>query len=199
MPKPTPDTWRNRIVGYGVEDADQLLANPANWRIHPRYQQDALKGILNDVGWVQNIIVNRTTGHVIDGHMRAAVAISQGAQVPVTYVELTEAEERLMLAVLDPIAAMAARDDAQLAELLASVSAEDAGLADLLKELAFDMTPPTLDELATQHGESDGSEFDPVIRVQVPQDVYERYQSIIATCDGDTEGEKFATMLELIE
>ena len=124
MPNTKSADWRNRIVGYGVEDADQLLANPANWRIHPKYQQDALKGILNDVGWVQNIIVNRTTGHVIDGHMRAAVAISQGAQVPVTYVELTEAEERLMLAVLDPISAMAVTDGDKLADLIRELDAQ---------------------------------------------------------------------------
>ena len=26
--------WRNRITGSGEEAPDQLLANPANWRIH---------------------------------------------------------------------------------------------------------------------------------------------------------------------
>src|SRR6266704_2927845 len=34
--------WRNRIVGHGEEDPEQLLANPKNWRIHPKNQQDAL-------------------------------------------------------------------------------------------------------------------------------------------------------------
>jgi len=28
--------WRNRITGSGEEAPDQLLANPANWRIHPK-------------------------------------------------------------------------------------------------------------------------------------------------------------------
>ena len=28
--------WRNRIIGTGEEAPDQLLANPANWRIHPK-------------------------------------------------------------------------------------------------------------------------------------------------------------------
>jgi len=35
---------RNRITGTGEEAPDQLLANPANWRIHPKAQQDALAG-----------------------------------------------------------------------------------------------------------------------------------------------------------
>ena len=44
-PSPTA-TWRNRIIGSGEEAPDQLLANPANWRIHPKAQQDALAGAL---------------------------------------------------------------------------------------------------------------------------------------------------------
>ena len=39
--------WRNRITGSGEEAPDQLLANPANWRIHPKAQQDALAGALD--------------------------------------------------------------------------------------------------------------------------------------------------------
>ena len=34
--------WVNRIVGTGEEAPDQLLANPRNWRVHPKAQQDAL-------------------------------------------------------------------------------------------------------------------------------------------------------------
>ena len=37
----TATAWRNRIVGHGEEAPDQLLANPKNWRIHPKAQQDA--------------------------------------------------------------------------------------------------------------------------------------------------------------
>jgi hypothetical protein len=42
---PTP-AWRNRITGTGEEAPDQLLANPTNWRIHPRGQQDAPQRIV---------------------------------------------------------------------------------------------------------------------------------------------------------
>ncbi len=70
---PKPGSWRNRIVGHGEEDADQLLANPANWRIHPRAQRDALAGVLSEVGWVQDVIINRRTGHVVDGHLRVSL------------------------------------------------------------------------------------------------------------------------------
>lgn len=38
-PSPAPTAWRNRIVGYGEEAPEQLLASPWNWRIHPGHQQ----------------------------------------------------------------------------------------------------------------------------------------------------------------
>jgi len=103
--------WRNRIVGTGEEDAEQLLANPKNWRVHPKNQQDALQGVLSAVGWVQHVIVNRRTGFVVDGHARVAMAISAHEKVPVVYVDLSEEEEAVILATLDPLAAMAGKDE----------------------------------------------------------------------------------------
>ena len=98
------DAWRNRIVGSGEEAPDQLLANPANWRVHPKAQQEALAGVLDQVGWVQQVLVNRRTGHVVDGHLRVALALSSGAPtVPVLYVDLEPEEEALVLATLDPL------------------------------------------------------------------------------------------------
>jgi len=116
---------------------DQLLAHPSNWRTHPARQRDALRGSLDTVGWVQNVIVSRTTGHVVDGHARVEEAISRGEPtVPVVYVDLTEQEEALVLATLDPIGAMAEQSTERLAELLAEVSVDDAGLRRLLADLA---------------------------------------------------------------
>jgi hypothetical protein len=114
-----PTAWENRIVGEGEEAPEQLLANPANWRIHTHEQEQALATVLNKVGWVQRVIVNRTTGHVVDGHLRVAMAISKGeASVPVLYVELSADEETLVLATLDPIGAMAGTDGDKLTALL---------------------------------------------------------------------------------
>ena len=41
-------------------------------------------------------------GFVVDGHARVALAISAGERVPVVYVDLSEKEEALILATLDP-------------------------------------------------------------------------------------------------
>ena len=129
--------WRNRIIGHGDEPPAQLLANPANWRLHPKEQQQALAGALSEVGWVAEVLVNRTTGHVVDGHLRVELAISRHeSSVPVVYVELSEDEERLVLASLDPLAAMATAEKDALAALLAGIETADAALARMLAELA---------------------------------------------------------------
>src|SRR5579871_1619166 len=107
---PLARKWRNRIVGHSEQDPEQLIANPRNWRIHPKAQQDALNGVLSTVGWVQDVIVNQRTGFVVDGHARVAMAITAGERVPVVYVDLSEEEEGLILATFDPISAMAAKD-----------------------------------------------------------------------------------------
>ena len=131
--------WPNRIVGYGEEATDQLLASSRNWRVHPRPQQEALSAVLHQVGIVQNIIVNRTTGTVVDGHLRVTLAMREHQPtVPVTYVELTEQEEALILATLDPLSAMAVADKAQLDALLREVTTDSEAITAMLSDLADD-------------------------------------------------------------
>lgn len=130
---PVAAGWRSRIVEHGSEAPDQLLANPRNWRIHPKAQQDALAAVLDQVGWVQDVIVNRTTGHVVDGHLRVSLAISRGEpSIPVVYVELEPEEEALILASLDPLAAMAVTDAEQLRALMEDIGEQDAALQTML-------------------------------------------------------------------
>lgn len=135
----TDQRWRSRIVGHGEEAPDQLLANPRNWRVHPKAQQDALAGMLDQVGWVQDVIVNRRTGYLVDGHLRVAAAISRGEpSVPVVYVDLSEQEEAIVLATLDPLAAMAVADGETLQALLAEVAVDSEALRAMLDAVAKD-------------------------------------------------------------
>jgi len=131
--------FRNRIIGYGNEPVDQILFNPLNWRIHPKEQQDGLTGVLEEIGWVQNIVINRTTGHLVDGHLRVQLADRAGEKtVPVTYVELSESEEAIILATIDPIAVLAATDKEKLDDLLHSIHAEDSRIQELISGIAKD-------------------------------------------------------------
>jgi len=160
--------WRNRIVGHGEEEAEQLLANPKNWRIHPKAQQDALEGVLKTVGWVQNVIVNQRTGFVVDGHARVAMAITAGEKVPVVYVDLSEEEEALILATLDPLAAMAATDEELYRSLVADIPPEMAvSVQDLLNGTAANFLPASeqeqgrLDQIKPVKCPECGCEFSP--------------------------------------
>ncbi len=96
--------WRNRIVGHGDVPPGELLANPANWRLHPPHQQKAMAASLGELGWLQQVIVNRTTGLMVDGHLRVELAREQGAAaVPVVYGELRAEDSGLsdLLSTLD--------------------------------------------------------------------------------------------------
>lgn len=141
--------WRNRIVGHGEISAGDLLANPRNWRIHPKPQQDALKGVLNEVGWVQTVMINKRTSPewgadqfietMVDGHLRVSLALREGEAtlVPFDYVDLTPHEEALILATLDPLSALAVTDKEQLDALLREVSTGEAAVQEMLAELAM--------------------------------------------------------------
>lgn len=130
-------SWQNRIVGEGWEDPQQLQANPANWRIHPGTQQAAMLSILEEVGWVQKVIVNQRTGFLVDGHMRVLLAIRAGELlVPVEYVDLTPREEQLVLLMLDPIGAMAVTDKQLLDESLREVNSTNTDVLQFLSDLA---------------------------------------------------------------
>jgi hypothetical protein len=118
----TGEAWRSRIVGEGDVAPSSLEAHPNNWRKHPDRQQRALAGVLSKVGWVQRVVVNKRTGRIIDGHARVELAVKRGeTSVPVVWVDLSEEDEKLVLATLDPIGALAEADDTKLEELLGSV------------------------------------------------------------------------------
>lgn len=136
-PAPKSEPWRNRIAGHAEVDPRTLEAHPGNWRKHPQPQADALTGVLNDVGWVQSVIVNQRTDRIIDGHLRVAEAVKRGQpSIPVVYVDLSEAEEAEILATFDPLGAMAEADAAALDALLGGVSSEDEAVTAMLAMLA---------------------------------------------------------------
>lgn len=155
--EPVPSVWENRIVGSGAESPEQLLANPLNYRRHTNEQRNALRQMLEQVGWVQNVVVNQTTGHLIDGHLRVDLAMQDGeAAVPVVYVRLDEREERLALAGLDPLSALAVPDSDALASLLDGIDVDGLGdeLAGMLNGL---MELPPLPPDDHGPGSDDGS------------------------------------------
>ena len=114
--------------------ARELAAHPANWRRHPESQINAVRGMLQRIGWADACIAREMPGggyQLIDGHLRAGLDPDQ--LVPVLVVDLTDAEAMEVLATLDPLAAMAEADDELLRTLVQSF--EDSELADILDQV----------------------------------------------------------------
>jgi hypothetical protein len=131
------ETWSNRLIDVPTKKASEFKANPKNFRTHPRSQQRAVKGSLDQSGWVQPVVVNRTTGHLLDGHERVERALKNGDQpVPYVEVEISEAEEGIVLSSLDPIAALATIDQDILAGVLGEITTESEDLTNFFAGLA---------------------------------------------------------------
>lgn len=129
-------TIRDRIIDLKRVRASELLPHPKNWRRHPQRQQDALTGVLTEIGYADALLA-RDTGNglqLIDGHLRAQLTPDQ--IVPVLILDLSEQEAELLLTVLDPIAAMADTDTAALTSLLEGTQTDTAAIKDLLDMLA---------------------------------------------------------------
>ena len=196
--------YKNRIIGSGEESLDNILFNPRNWRIHPLNQQDALKGVLEEAGWVQQVIINKRTGNLIDGHLRCQLAAREGNKIiPVLYVDIDEAEEELVLATLDPIAGMAATDKAKLDRLFQDINSDNENVQKLISEIAEkegvlgDL--PTLDDLESKFGEPNERDFWPVVRVQVSPDTFAKFTALMASTPGADEAEKFDAIISCAE
>ena len=127
---------RDRIKELRRVKAADLIPNPKNWRTHPVAQQDVLKGVLSEIGYADALIARETPEGLmlVDGHLRAET--TPDAEVPVLVLDINEEEADLMLATLDPLAAMAGRDGERLGELLSGVASDNDTVNALLQTLA---------------------------------------------------------------
>jgi ParB-like chromosome segregation protein Spo0J len=65
---------RDRIKELRRVRAGDLRPHPKNWRKHPEEQQNALRGILTEVGFVDALMVRELSDgalQIVDGHLRA--------------------------------------------------------------------------------------------------------------------------------
>ncbi len=128
---------RDRIKELRRIPAAELQPNPKNWRTHPRAQQDALKAILAEVGYADALLARETRDGglmLIDGHLRAET--TPDTVVPVLVLDVDEAEADKILAMLDPLAALAATDAGKLSALLEGIETGSEALQQMLAQLA---------------------------------------------------------------
>jgi hypothetical protein len=127
---------RDRIKELRRVKASDLLANPKNWRTHPKGQSDALSAVLREVGYADALLARETPQglELIDGHLRQKLTPDQ--EVPVLILDVTEDEAAKILLTLDPLASLAVADKQALDALLHEVSTGDAALSQMLSDLA---------------------------------------------------------------
>lgn len=116
------------MADFTVEQRDprDLTPHPMNWRRHPKNQRDLLAYSLGKFDFVQGMIYNSRTERLIDGHARVEEAIEQGREtIPVNVVDLSEADERELLRLFDPIGALADTDTEALDRLIAEIGNPD--------------------------------------------------------------------------
>jgi hypothetical protein len=127
---------RDRIRELRRVRAADLRPNPRNWRIHPPEQQDALRGILAEVGYADALLARELPDGslmLIDGHLRAET--TPEAMVPVLVLDVDDAEAHKILLTHDPLAAMATPSDERLAPLLAEINTENAAVRRMIEAL----------------------------------------------------------------
>jgi ParB-like chromosome segregation protein Spo0J len=166
---------RDRIKELRRVRANELRPNPKNWRLHPPAQQDALRGILAEVGFADALLARELPDgslELVDGHLRAETTPDQ--LVPVLVLDINEAEANKLLATLDPLAAMAEADTAKLDALMREIDTGSEALQSMLATLAeqtgivppdFQATDsdsqPPLDKKKSVTCPSCGNEFTP--------------------------------------
>lgn len=145
---------RDRIKEFRRVKASQLRPHPKNWRIHPRAQQDALRGLLAEIGYADALLARALSDgslELIDGHLRAET--TPDMEVPVLIVDLDEPEAAKLLALHDPLTGLAETDQAVLADLLGDVETASAAVQAVLDQLLplsgdLPSSQPDLDALA---------------------------------------------------
>lgn len=133
---------RDRIKELRRVRATDLRPNPRNWRLHPPAQQDALRGLLAEVGYAGALLARELedgTLMLIDGHLRAET--TPDAVVPVLILDVDEAEADKILLTHDPIASMATVSEENLQELLDEVQTESAAVRSMLDALTTPAAP----------------------------------------------------------
>jgi hypothetical protein len=127
---------RDRIKELRRVPAGQLRPHPKNWRTHPQSQQDALRGVLAEIGYAGALLARELPDgslELIDGHLRAET--TPDVEVPVLVLDLDEKEAAKLLALHDPLGELAGANEEVLADLLAEVDTSSEAVQAMLDEM----------------------------------------------------------------
>src|SRR5882672_5181602 len=93
---------RDRIQELRRVRARDLLPNPKNWRLHPKSQANALRALLEEIGYADALLVRELEDgrlRLINGHLRAEM--TPDTEVPVLVLDVTDEEADKILLTFD--------------------------------------------------------------------------------------------------
>lgn len=153
---------RDRIIGMERLPATSLNPHPKNWRTHPKHQQDAVAGALQELGIVGALIVRKNGKHyqILDGHLRSGV--DRSIKWPCLITDLSDEEAEFFLKTYDPLTSLAGMDAKLAEELFGSFESSSQALNDMVAGLADQASRALLDMMASDDGgavsEDDGDD-----------------------------------------
>ena len=129
---------KNRVQGLEQKTAEELQDNKGNWRTHPQFQRDALKGVKDEVGIADALKAyysKRNGGKLtlVDGHLRKGDY--PDLEWPVLILDITDEEADILLASFDPIAALAEANHQKRLELTDGLEAKSKELKGFLETM----------------------------------------------------------------
>lgn len=125
---------RDRVKGLRRVKASDIVPHPKNWRTHDTAQRAALQAALHEVGLADALLVRELRGgklQLIDGHMRREEL--GDTLVPVLVLDVTADEAEMLIATIDPLAALAGTDKDRLKDLVDGLGPMQSDLASALK------------------------------------------------------------------
>lgn len=130
---------RTRIIDHIELMPGEILDHPGQAWEHPLAQAEALVGILEEVGIVDEILVYRSEragGAWVtpDGHLRKS--LDPNKPWPCTVLDLTDADADYVLATKDPVGMMKRTNAAALDALFASVESSNKAVQEMLADVA---------------------------------------------------------------
>ncbi len=170
---------RDRVQELRRVKASDLRPNPRNWRTHPAAQQDALRGVLAEIGYAGALLARELpTGELelIDGHLRAET--TPDALVPVLILDVNDEEAAKLLATFDPLSQLAETNSTALEELLLDVDTNNDAVQTMLDALM--LGDEGHDSTSVDNESSDGTQRSPSNEPNIPT-----LFQIIVECDDE--------------
>ena len=131
------ETIKRNGMAFGWELPGDLNPHPLNYRKHGAQQRKVFNDTLSAMGWLDALIVNRTTNNVLDGHLRQDESddARPAEKVPVLWITIPEEEEAAAIGVVNKVREMATEDEAMEERLKETIDKHNAKMGEALFNL----------------------------------------------------------------